>query len=190
MPLWAESFRLCLSPSAFTLLRSDAAEQGSDLRQIRSDPCSSASSAPQLSAACSREVDGSGRRRVAADIKGNGYRGARGKGCSGRTAGVCLSAGRRSAPRELAGRTPFPDRDRRSPPLSRRPPSAGHGVCKTAPSCSPRWRTALIAGKTVPSCPPRWRTALTAGKTAPSCSPRWGCAGRAICSCGGKSVFL
>ena len=34
-----------------------------------------------------------GRRRVAADIKGNGYRGARGKGCSARTAGVCLSAG-------------------------------------------------------------------------------------------------
>ena len=33
------------------------------------------------------------RRRVAADIKGNGYRGARGKGCSVRTAGVCLSAG-------------------------------------------------------------------------------------------------
>ena len=64
-----------------------------------------------------------GRRRVAADIKGNGYRGARGKGCSARTAGVCLSAGRRSTPRELAGRTPFPDRDRRPPPWSRRPPS-------------------------------------------------------------------
>jgi hypothetical protein len=67
-----------------------------------------------------------GKRRVAADIKGNGYRGARGKGCSVRTAGVCLSVGRRSDPRELAGRTPFPDRDRRSPPWSRRPPSATH----------------------------------------------------------------
>ena len=64
-----------------------------------------------------------GRRRVAADIKGNGYRGARGKGCSARTAGVCFSAGRSVAPRELAGRIPFPDRDRRSPPWSRRPPS-------------------------------------------------------------------
>ena len=39
-----------------------------------------------------REVERA-RRRVAADIKGNGYRGARGKGCSARTAGVCLSAG-------------------------------------------------------------------------------------------------
>ena len=39
------------------------------------------------------EREMSGRRRAAADIKGNGYRGARGKGCSARTAGVCLSAG-------------------------------------------------------------------------------------------------
>ena len=75
-----------------------------------------------------------GRRRVAADIKGNGYRGARGKGCSGRTAGVCLSAGRSVAPRELAGRIPFPECDRRSLPWSRRPPS----VAIRRPSCSRR----------------------------------------------------
>ena len=62
--------------------------------------------------------------RAAADIKGNGYRGARGKGWSARTAGVCLSAGCFATPRELAGRTPFPDRDRRSPPWSRHPPPA------------------------------------------------------------------
>ncbi len=62
------------------------------------------------------EQETRGGRRAAEDIKGNGYRGARGKGCSGRTAGVCLSAGCSVAPRELAGRTPFPDRDRRSPP--------------------------------------------------------------------------
>ena len=70
------------------------------------------------------ERETSDSRRVAADIKGNGYRGARGKRCSTRTAGVCLSAGCSVAPRELAGRTPFPDRDRRSPPWSRRPPAA------------------------------------------------------------------
>ena len=37
---------------------------------------------------------------------------------------MCLSAGCSVAPRELAGRTPFPECDRRSPPWSRRPPSA------------------------------------------------------------------
>ena len=99
-------------------------ERAPGSEEIRPDPSPFAYSAPQLSAACFREVDGSGRRRVAADIKGNGYRGARGKGCSVRTAGVCLSAGCSVAPRELAGRTPFPDRDRRSPPWSRHPPSA------------------------------------------------------------------
>ena len=70
------------------------------------------------------EREMSGNRRAAAIIKGNGYRGARGKGCSARTAGVCLSAGCSVAPRELAGRTPFPDRDRRSPPWSRHSSSA------------------------------------------------------------------
>ena len=99
-------------------------ERAPGSEEIRPDPSPFAYSAPQLSAACFREVDGSGRRRVAADIKGNGYRGARGKGCSGRTAGVCLSAGRSVAPRELAGRTPFPARDRRSPPWSRHSSSA------------------------------------------------------------------
>ena len=182
-------------------------ERAPGSEEIRPEPSPFAYSAPQLSAACFREVDGSGRRRVAADIKGNGYRGARGKGCSVRTAGVCLSAGCSVAPRELAGRTPFPDRDRRSPPWSRRPPSAGHGVCKIGPSRlrlqeispavsgttpfrSPLSLSPLTAGKTAPSCSPRWRTALIAGKTVLSCPPRWGCAGRAICSCGGKSVFL
>ena len=70
---------------------------------------------------------------MAADIKGNGYRGARRKGCSVRMAGVCLSAGRSVAPRKLAGRTPFPDRDRRSPPWSRRPPSAGRRQSRPPP---------------------------------------------------------
>ena len=70
------------------------------------------------------ERETSDSRRAAADIKGNGYRGARGKGCSARTAGVCLSAGCSVAPRELAGRTPFPECDRRFPPWSRHPPAA------------------------------------------------------------------
>ena len=96
------------------------------------------------------EQETRGGRRVAADIKGNGYRGARGKGCSARTAGVCLSAGCSVAPRELAGRTPFPDRDRRSPPWSRRPPSAAFCLLPSV-RCSP-----LAALRLPPSvcCPP------------------------------------
>ncbi len=92
-----------------------------------------------------------GRRRVAADIKGNGYRGARGKGCSARTAGVCLSAGCSVDPRELAGRTPFPDRDRRSPPWSRHPLSAAHRQPGQGQCPGRRHRTCL------PGVPPQHR---------------------------------
>ncbi len=79
-----------------------------------------------------RHVEGS--RRTAADGGGGGYcgerlQGSRGKGCSVRTAGVCLSRGCSVTPREFAGRTPFPDRDRRSPPWSCRPPSAAPAAC-------------------------------------------------------------
>ena len=94
--------RHCYPRSAPTLR-----ERAPGSEEIRPDPSPFAYSAPQLSAACFREVDGSGRRRVAADIKGNGYRGARGKGCSGRTAGVCLSAGATS-PARVSRTNPFP----------------------------------------------------------------------------------
>ena len=101
-----------------------------------------------------------GRRRVAADIKGNGYRGARGKGCSARTAGVCLSAGRSVAPRELAGRIPFPECDRRSLPWSRRPPS----VAIRRPSCSRRPPSVAIRR------PPWSRHPSSVAIRRPSCS--------------------
>ena len=70
------------------------------------------------------------------------------RGCSARTAGVCLSAGDSVSPRELARRTPFPDRDRRFPPWSRRPSSVAirrppwsrrpPSVAIRRPSCSRR----------------------------------------------------
>ena len=71
-----------------------------------------------------REVERA-RRRAAADIKGNGYRGARGKGCSVRTAGVCLSAGAPS-PARVSRTNPFP-RPRPPFPAMEPPPS----VCRT-----------------------------------------------------------
>ena len=105
-----------------------------------------------------------GRRRVAADIKGNGYRGARGKGCSARTAGVCLSAGRSVAPRELAGRIPFPDRDRRSPPWSRRPPSDDVALRLSTPPTHLRPNIPTIRAGTIPFRPTQARYSLFSGR--------------------------
>ena len=73
--------------------------------------------------------------------------------------GVFRQDGRRvfergDSPRELAGRTPFPECDRRSPPWSRRPPSADVALRLSTPPTHLRPNIPTIRAGTIPFQPP------------------------------------